>query len=244
MARVRREEPAVQGRFRCGFAFPNEAQVDNVRVMSALSAACRKAGVTLLERTPVRRVIIRHGRVHGVETGDRVLRGSIVVNCLGSWANLGGTFPIRLPVEPVRGQILVFDAPRRLMRRSIISARAYMVQRRDGHVLVGSTIERAGFEKTLTLEGIETILAGLRRMTLVLDRAPFLDAWAGLRPATPDGLPILGPTGIDGLYVATGHFRHGILLAPVTASLMADAMLERPARAALAPFAPDRFSPP
>jgi glycine oxidase len=116
-----------------------------------------------------------------------------------------------------------------------------MIQRRDGHVLVGSTIERAGFEKTLTLEGIETILAGLRRMTRVLDRAPFLDAWAGLRPATPDGLPILGLTGIDGLFVATGHFRHGILLAPVTAGLLADLIISGRSPIGLAAYSPKRF---
>ena len=122
-----------------------------------------------------------------------------------------------------------------------MSDRAYVVQRRDGRLIVGSTIERAGFEKALTIEGIHAILCGLRHMTHALDHATFRSAWAGLRPYTSDQLPILGPTSIEGLFVATGHFRHGILLAPITATLIAELIQSRHASIDPTPFSPGRF---
>ena len=238
---VRRHEPSVDGNIRCGFHFPTEAQVDNVRLMEALAAACRKANVEVMEQTTVRRLLIRHQAVHGVETDRGEVEAPIIVNCLGSWAGLGGGFPIDLPVEPARGQMLAFRGPKRLLRCAIMSSQAYVVQRRDGRLLVGSTIERAGFDKSLTFEGLHAMLSGLRRLTGALSACAFLEAWAGLRPATPDRLPILGRTPLEGLYVATGHFRHGILLAPITATLMAELILRGRSSTDLAPFSPQRF---
>ncbi len=240
-AQVRRQEPVVDGRFRCGWFFPAEAQVDNVALMAALALACRAAGVSLRERTVVRRLLIRAGRVRGVETDGGPLAAPVVVNCLGSWAALGGNFPVRLPVEPARGQILVFQAPKRFVHRAVMSPHAYLVQRRDGRLLVGSTIERVGFQKALTLEGMAGILQGAQRMSRALDSCTFLGAWAGFRPHTPDQKPILGRTTVEGLYVATGHFRHGILLAPVTATCMADLILTGRAPFPPAPFSLARF---
>ncbi|MDP3723358.1 MAG: glycine oxidase ThiO [Candidatus Omnitrophota bacterium] len=238
---VRRREPSVDGRVRCGFSFPTEAQIDNGRLMQALAVACRKARVDLRERTTIRRLRIRHGRVRGVETDHGPLEAPVVVNCLGSWASMGGAFPLTLPVEPARGQMLAFAGPKRLLRHVVMSERAYAVQRRDGRVLVGSTIERAGFDKSLTLEGIHAILCGIRHMSRALDRCTFREAWAGFRPSTPDRLPILGSTPIDGLYVATGHFRHGILLAPLTAQVLAELILTGRSSPDLTPFSPQRF---
>jgi glycine oxidase len=122
-----------------------------------------------------------------------------------------------------------------------MSARGYVVQRRDGRLIMGSTVERVGFEKALTLDGIHGILCGIRQMASAVDRCHFVEAWAGFRPYTPDRLPILGATRIGGLYVATGHFRHGILLAPVTARLMADLILQGRTTFDLTPFSPARF---
>jgi len=239
---VRRQEPAVDGRITRGFFFPTEAQVDNVLLMQALAKAARKAGAGLLEHTPVHRVLIRHRAVRGVETRRGQMRAPVVVNCLGSWAAMESAFPAALPVEPARGQMLAFRGPKRLIRRVVMSERAYMVQRRDGRLIVGSTVEHAGFEKSLTLEGIHNILYGVRSMSSALERCTFLEAWAGFRPATNDQLPILGQTPIEGLYVATGHFRHGILLAPITAKLMAELILHDRASLDLSPFSPLRFS--
>ncbi|MBI1992572.1 MAG: glycine oxidase ThiO [Candidatus Omnitrophica bacterium] len=239
---VRRHEPAIDGKIRCGFHFPTEAQVDNVQLMRTLTTACRRAGVELQEHTAARRLLIREGKIRGVETNHGLLEAPVVVNCLGSWALMGGTFPIPLPVEPARGQMLAFRGPKRLIRHVVMSERAYVVQRRDGRLLVGSTVEFAGFEKALTLDGIHAILCGLRHMTSALSACAFLEAWAGLRPFTKDRLPILGKTPIEGLYIATGHFRHGILLAPITAALMGELILRGRSSFDLSPFSPGRFS--
>ena len=240
-SQIQRREPAVDGRFVAGFCFPTEAQLDNAVLMRALAIACRRAGVDVREGVSVRRILQRGRAVTGVDTDHGAIRAPVVVNCLGSWAAMSGRFPVRLPVEPARGQILVFRGPRRLLRRSVMSARAYMVQRRDGRLLVGSTVERAGFEKALTLEGMHHILCGVRRMSRAAARGTFVEAWAGLRPRTPDDLPILGTTPLGGLHIATGHFRHGILLAPITATLMADLILRGRASFDLTPFRPQRF---
>ncbi len=239
---VRRHEPAVDGRVRRGFHFPNEAQVDNVLLMQALAAACRQAGVELLEQAPVTRCLVERGRVRGVETTRGSIEAPVVVNCLGSWANLDGAFPIRLPVEPARGQMLAFRGPKRLVRHAIMAEQAYVVQRRDGRLLIGSTVERVGFDKGLTLDGIHAILCGILQVCSGVRDCTLVDAWAGFRPYTSDQLPILGPTNIDGLFVATGHFRHGILLAPITSNLLKECILRRMSSLDLAPFSPARFN--
>ena len=238
---VLRREPAVDGRFKSAFHFPTEAQVDNIAVMRALVSACRHAKVDLREGVEVRRVLIRRRAVRGVETADGPLNAAVVVNCLGSWAAMGGRFPVELPVVPARGQMLAFAASPRLFRHVVMSERAYVVQRRDGRLLVGSTIEHVGFDKALTLEGIHRILSGLRSMSSAITSSTFLEAWAGFRPATPDALPILGPTPIEGLYIASGHFRHGILLAPITAKVLAEVILTGRSSLDLAPFLATRF---
>ena len=238
---VQRHEPSVDGKPKRGFHFPTEAQVDNVLLMRALTEACRKANVDLREHTSVRRILVRGHTVRGVETDQGALEASVVVNCLGSWASMGGAFPVDVPVEPARGQMLAFRGPPRLFRHAVMSERAYVVQRRDGRLLVGSTVELGKSEKLLTLEGMHGILCGLRHMSSAINHCTFIEAWAGLRPHTKDKLPILGNTSIGGLYVATGHFRHGILLAPITAQLMAELILRGRASFDLAPFSPSRF---
>ncbi len=220
-AAVRRREPAVDGPVRAGFFFPDESQVDNQALMRALVVACRRAGVRVLEHTTARRILVRRGTVQGVVTSRGRLQAPVVVNALGSWAGLRALGPVRVPVEPARGQMLAFAGPPRLFRHVVMAERAYVVQRRDGRLLVGSTVERAGFEKALTLEGMHGILDGLRRFSSALQQCTFLDAWAGLRPYSRTGRPLLGPTRVRGLYLAAGHFRHGILLAPATAQRLA-----------------------
>jgi glycine oxidase len=241
-AEVRRQEPAVDGRIRAGYVFPTEAQVDNARLMTALSGACRTGGVAVREGVAVRRLVIRNRRIQEVVTNQGAFAAPIVVNCLGSWANLGGQFPVRLPIEPARGQILVFQGAPGLYRRAIMSSKAYLVQRRDGRVITGSTIERAGFQKALTVDGMHSILCGARSISRAVGQCTFVEAWAGFRPlTTPDQLPILGGTAVDGLYVATGHYRHGILLAPITAMAMADLVVKGRSPIDLSAFSPTRF---
>ncbi len=241
-ATIRRREPRVDGDVRRGFYFPSESQVDNVLLMQALAAACRKARVVLREQTSAWQLLLKRRTVQGVRTDRGMFLAPTVVNCLGSWAAMKDVCPIPVPVEPARGQMLAFRGPKRLFRHTVMSERAYVVQRRDGRLLVGSTVEHVGFEKTLTLDGMHRILCGLRRMSSALKMCTFLEAWAGLRPYTKDQLPILGRTSIDGLVVATGHFRHGILLAPITAKVITELVLQGRSSFDLTPFTPLRFS--
>jgi len=238
-AEARRHEPSIDGRFVSGFHFPLEGEVDNVRLVHALAEACRRQGVRLVEHTTVQRILMRAGAVAGVETTRGRLAAPVVVNCLGSWAGLAPAAPARAPVEPARGQMVAFQAPKRLFHRPIMSDRAYIVQRKDGQVILGSTVERVGFDKRLTVTGMHDILCGARRMSSALESCSFLGAWTGLRPYSRTKAPVLGATRIPGLFVATGHFRHGILLAPTTAHAMADLILRGRTRFDLSPFAPN-----
>lgn len=237
MGELRRHEPAVDGRFKAAFHFPLEGQVDNVLLMRALEAVCRKAGVVIKEETAAKRLIVKQRAVSGVETDRGVFHASIVVNTVGSWAGRSA-FPVRLPVEPARGQIVSFASPKQLFRRPVVTERAYIVQRNDGQILLGSTIERAGFDRALTVSGMHDILCGSQKISSKLAQCHYLDAWAGLRPYSRTGNPILGATKIRGVYAAVGHFRHGILLAPVTATLMADLILTGRSRFDLPLFSP------
>ena len=241
---VRRHEPNVEGKIQAGFFFPTEAQLDNVTLMEALRAACRIAGVSVCEQTAVKRLLIRRGSVVGVTTNRGTLTAPIVVNCLGSWASRCTLRSLHLPVVPAKGQMLSFEAPTRLFRHVVMSEVAYGVQRRDGRLIVGSTVEFVGFDRRVTLEGMRCILAGFHQLIKpeALSRCTFRDCWAGLRPCSQDRLPILGPTSIGGVFVATGHFRHGILLAPVTAKLMTELIVRGRSSFDLLPFSLQRFS--
>ncbi len=243
-ARTRREEPALSGSFTAGFAFPDEAQVDNAKLMEALAIACRKAGVACLEGEEARRLLLRRGAVSAVElTSGRRIAAPVVVNCLGSWAGEVRGQPLAFPVTPAKGQILAFHAPPRMFRRAVMSEAAYGVQRRDGRLLVGSTIEHVGFDRRVTLEAMSGILNGFRRFVSprALAQCAFHEAWIGFRPYTADRKPILGATSIPGLYAATGHFRHGILLAPITAHLIRELIRTGRSSLDISPFAPQRF---
>ncbi|MBI3324930.1 MAG: glycine oxidase ThiO [Candidatus Omnitrophica bacterium] len=240
-AEIRRQEPAVDGRLVAGFFFPLESQVDNARLMDALAVACRKAGVTVMEGATVTRLAIERGRVKGALTNRGLFRAQVAVNCLGSWA--GFDWRLQAAVSPARGQILAYDAPKGLLRHAVMATNSYGVQRRNGRLLVGSTIELVGYDKRVTLDGMERILSGFRQFIRpeALARCTFQEAWAGLRPHSADGLPIIGPTRITGLYAAFGHFRHGILLAPLTARLMAESIVTSRSSFDLSPFSPLRF---
>jgi glycine oxidase len=146
-------------------------------------------------------------------------------------------------VEPVRGQIIAFDVAPPLLRHVIASPRGYLVPRADGRLLAGSTSERAGFDKSVTAGGMRYVLEVALEMVPALADHRVADAWAGLRPATPDGLPFIGPGALPGLFHACGLFRNGILLGPLVGELVADLVLGRQPAIDLGPFAPGRFAP-
>lgn len=239
---VRAREPHASREIRAGYFFPDEAELDNVALMDALALTCKRAGVRVFEHTEVRRLLVRDGAVRGVATSRGNCQADVVVNCLGSWAS---GLPKGLPrVVPAKGQMLSYDAPKRFLRHVMMSEEAYGVQRRSGELVVGSTVEFVGFNKRLTLAGMRKILSGFGRMIRpeALEQCAFRRSWVGLRPCSPDRKPILGPARLRGLYVALGHFRHGILLAPATAKAMADLIMENRSGFNLEPFSPRRFA--
>jgi glycine oxidase len=145
-------------------------------------------------------------------------------------------------VEPVRGQMVSFDATPQIARHVIYSPRGYVVPRRDGRLLAGSTTEHAGFDKRVTAAGVQSIVTSALEISPSIAALPLTSSWAGLRPRAADGLPVLGPCAeIAGVFYATGHYRNGILLTPVTAELLARAIVDEEISPPLEIFSPDRF---
>ncbi len=227
---------------RAGVFFPNEGVVDPRRLTRALAAAARHRGVEIRTQTPARRFWIEGGRCRGVETDTGRLEAGRVVDAAGAWAGFDRGLPFSVPVEPVRGQIVELDFGPEPPQTVLHSEAVYLVPHADGRVLVGSTLERVGFRKEVTAGAVGKLLDSAARLLPAVAEARFVTAWAGLRPATPDGLPVLGACGIEGLFFATGHFRSGVLLAPITALLLAD-RLTGSAAPDLDPFSVARFSP-
>lgn len=220
--------------------FPRDSVINNRLLVRALRRSLELRGVRILEGIAVTRFRIEAGRCSGVETSGGSLAATRVVDAAGAWANLDPTLPFTIPVEPIRGQIveLADDGPFPIV---MASENVYLVPRSDGRVLVGATAEHAGFRKEVTASGVSRLLSAACALVPSLERARVSDMWAGFRPGTPDGLPILGESPVAGLYLATGHFRYGILLAPITALRLAD-LLTGVAVHDLAPFAPERFA--
>jgi glycine oxidase len=237
--------PEIRG----GLFVPGDHWVDNERLTAAVIAACRRLGVTICGERPVTKLIVRAGRVEGVEAGygPTAERGSTfsagqVILAAGCWSrDLVAPLGLVLPMEPCRGQMLEFDAPAELpfVLRSGIH---YLVPRTPQRVLVGTTAEYVGYEKAVTGEGLRSILEGAMRLYPGIRNLRLRRAWAGLRPDTTDHLPILGRGEIENLVFATGHFRNGILLAPITAQLISELMLQNSPSRPLDAYRPTRFA--
>jgi glycine oxidase len=238
-------QPELGDGVRWAVHFPDDHWLDPRRLATAVGAGAEAAGVEIVcPRTAVR-IVAENGRVTGVGCDGATYPTSCVVNAAGSWAGLVGV-PQRvrpLPLAPLRGQMVAIDGRLAVAGHAIYSTKGYLVPRRDGRVLAGSTYERAGYETEVTVGGMAKILAAATALLPVLAERAVLETWAGLRPVTPDGLPVLGPSpDIAGLYYATGHGRNGILLAPLTARLIADLIVAGTSPEALGPFLPGRFA--
>jgi glycine oxidase len=243
-AAVRDLESSISEDVRGALKFPLDTQVENRRLISALASANEKLGVRLETGTAVTSLTIKRDRVAGIETSRGFIATDSVVIAGGAWSSLLVSDKA-LPnprIKPVRGQMLCLEANPRIARHVIYSPRGYLVPRRDGRLLAGSTTEQAGFEKRVTAAGIHSILSAALEISPRIASLPMLDSWAGLRPRAADTLPVLGPCAeIAGLFYATGHYRNGILLAPVTGELIAAAIVDKTFPAALNIFSPDRF---
>jgi glycine oxidase len=238
---VLQAEPNVSPAVRRGALFPGDRRVDNVRLVRALAASAVARGASLLCGRPVTGLLVESGRVAGVRAGTETLRAPIVINAAGAWAGLLGGDPEPPRVEPVRGQIVTFVVAPALLRHVVWSARGYLVPRADGRLLAGSTLEHAGFDKSVTAAGLRTVLGIALEIAPRLADVPVVQTWAGLRPGTPDEEPILGAGALPGLFHAAGLYRNGILLGPLVGESVARLALGEAPGFDLAPFAPTRF---
>ncbi len=219
----------------------NERSVDPRALVAAALQTAKRRGVDISSGDEASEVHISGGRVAGVVTKKTSFLAPKVVNCAGAWS--GKIAPHAFPTRPVKGQMLCLLSPsRNLLQHVIRSRETYLIPRSDGRILVGATVEEAGFDKRTDTATIQRLHRSAIELVPKLKDAKILEDWAGLRPGTPDALPILGVTETPGYYVATGHFRDGILLAPITARLMAEVVSEGRCGYDLQLFSPTRFS--
>jgi glycine oxidase len=232
-------EPALAEVDRPAF-YLKERSVDPRALTPAALKGARRLGVDVSSGEEVIAVNLSDGRVSGVTTRKTSFLAAKVVNCAGAWSGQIG--PYAIPTRPVKGQMLCLVSASRMLKHVIRSPEVYVIPRSDGRIIIGTTVEEAGFDKRTDVAAIQCLRAAAIAMVPELRNAKILEDWAGLRPGTPDGLPILGATGTSGYYVATGHFRDGILLAPITSQVMTAVIEGKNPEHDLAPFSPARFS--
>jgi glycine oxidase len=237
-------EALLGGDVRGAVFVANEGHVDNRRLGRALVAACTAAGVRF-ERADEVALEADARRVRGIRTARGFCAAGTVVNAAGAWAGelAGVPAAARVAVRPVAGEMLALALPKGLARGLVWSRDVYLVPRDDGRLLIGATSVERGFDVRVTARGVHALLEVALRVAPVLATFALVETWAGLRPASHDGRPYLGATAIEGYVVAAGHYRNGILLAPVTAAALAALIAgERPA-ADLTAFDPRRDAP-
>jgi glycine oxidase len=216
----------------------SERSVDPRALVAAALKAAKHRQIDISSGSEVKGLLVEGGRVNGVKTEKTGYFADLVVNCAGAWA--GSIAPYEFPVRPVKGQMLaVVDAPR--LQHVVRSKQFYLVPRSDGRQVIGSTLEDVGFNKQTDAGTLRRLFEAAVEVVPGLAGARRHEAWAGLRPGTPDGLPILGEAAISGYFAATGHYRDGILLAPITAQAMTELLLGRAVRHDLSAFGAGRF---
>lgn len=222
-------EPALGKGEGAALWFPQVAQIRNPRLVAALGVELLVAGVKVRSSTAVTAVRAAAGRTVGVETEAGFLAAARVVVAAGAWSEpLLRPLGLHVDITPVRGQMILFQAPPGAVKRIVLRGDRYLVPRRDGRVLAGSTMEQAGYDKSTTHEALTTLRAAAVDLVPMLAECPIEHHWAGLRPGSPRGIPFIGEhPRCTGLYVNSGHFRNGVVTAPASARLLADIALDR-----------------
>jgi glycine oxidase len=251
----RQLEPGLAPSIRGGILAAGDHQVDNRALVEALLAACQRAGVRMV-RGRVAELAVQADRVTGVllagggavpsPANGETLAAGVVVLAAGCWSGglRGLAAEVLPPVRPVKGQLLYLRGPadQPLCSRNVRGLEVYVVPRTDGRVVVGATIEEQGFDTTVTAGAVADLLRAALELLPDVAELELAETVVGLRPGSPDNAPMLGPAGPDGLVVATGHYRNGILLTPVTADAIAELLATGRAPEMIAPFAPGRFT--
>ncbi|XLQ11690.1 MAG: glycine oxidase ThiO [cyanobacterium endosymbiont of Epithemia adnata isolate EadnSB Bon19] len=239
---IRSHQPGLGNDVVGGWWYPEDGQVDNCKVIKALSQAAQQLGINVRNGVTVQTVQQKQGKVTSVLTTEGEIKAETYVLASGSWASR----ILPLPVRPVKGQILSVTMPRQPeepfpLQRVLYGPATYLVPRRDGRLIIGATSEEVGWTPQNTPQGIETLLTRAIRLYPELANWPIQEFWWGYRPGTPDELPILGKSSCDNLILATGHSRNGILLAPITASLISNLIINQKSDPILDDFRSDRF---
>lgn len=244
-AQARAREPFLRAGAAAAVYSPRDHQVDNRKLALALKQAFLVAGGRLHEGIEVEAVESGAGAVTGVIAGGRRHPAEAVVLAAGAWSPGIAGLPekARPPVRPVKGQMLALrmdpDAP--ILNHVLWAPKVYLVPRLDGRLIVGGTVEEKGFDDNLTAGGVYAVLEAAWRAVPAIEELPIDEFWVGFRPTSRDDAPILGPTALDGLIIATGHHRNGILLAPATAEIVSRFILSGELMNAAKPFTIDRF---
>ena len=246
---IHRRVPGLSPEIRWGLFILGDHWVDNERLSAAVVVACRRLGVDIRPQHAVTKLNVRGGRVEDIEVmtaiasaGNIKLSANHFVIAAGCWsAALIEPLGIKLSIEPCRGQMMEFDSPADLPL-VVRAGHHYLVPRPGRRVLVGTTAEYVGFDKSVTGEGMRAILEGAQRIAPLVKDLKFRRAWSGLRPDTADHLPILGLGEIPNLFFATGHFRNGILLGPITGQMISELILTGSVSQPLDAYRPTRFA--
>jgi glycine oxidase len=246
-AEARRREPHLKPGIAAAVLSRRDHQVDNRCLGRALAAAVRKAGAALHENCPVREIIVSGGRATGIATDRGTEPADVVVLAAGAWSReIGGLGPAALPpVRPIKGQMLALQMDRAapLVSHVIwLPHGGYLVPRNDGRLIVGGTVEERGFDTSITAGGLLALIEGAWRAVPAIEELPVAETWVGFRPGSRDDAPMLGPGAVDGLVIATGHHRNGILLTPISAAVVSTYILTGRLPAMARPFSPERFA--
>ena len=224
-AEILNAEPAMSPDVRGSLYFPDDWQVENRKLVTALIKYAVDSGIEIIEERPVESLIVDSGTVKGAVAGDGSLLADVTVLATGAWTSLIKIAGKDLPftVKPIRGQMISYKPVVRSFRHVVYSPRGYLVPRTDGRILMGATVEDVGFDDTTTVDAVRQLCEAAVEIAPFLSSEPVADHWAGLRPYATGGMPVIGTIpGVDRLVVATAHFRNGILLTPITAKVIAE----------------------
>ncbi len=226
---IRKIEPSISAAAGPGLYYPDDWQVDNRKLIAALRTFADQNGIRIVENAETTELLTEKNAVIGARTTTGDFRAGTTIVATGAWTSLIKIGDVNIPVQvkPIRGQMISFETRPPMLRHVVYSAAGYLVPRSDGRLLVGATVEDVGFEKAVTDDGVESLVLAALEILPDLSPLPVVDHWSGLRPFVADGLPVLGEIpGFDRAYVATAHYRNGILLAPMTARVIVDKIVD------------------
>ena len=211
-----------------GIWMPEVMQIRNPKLVDALKASCESLSMPYREQTSVEDILIKNNKVYGVRTQQGEILANKIIVASGAWSSRFSATESSVDVTPVKGQMIMYKGPPNLLKRIILSEGHYVIPRKDGRILAGSTLEKIGFDKTISADALDELHRAAVELIPSLDQLEVERQWAGLRPGTKKGIPyICQHDEVENLYVHAGHFRNGIVLGAASAELMTDIVLER-----------------